>query len=202
MRFVACLKDRGAKVPADERDRLKFDVRVQSLVEEKLRHQVEEGKAEEKANAALALAIASSIRPASVESGMDSHELEQLDLKPASWVDIGRESVPDGMSPGQRELERAKRTLRGYDTRKTHCSCVDWIARVRPMGLSDMILAVTHYIADEVIGRIFKKDDPSPSDSGEEETGESSESHETVEDPGAKLGKRAPNRIFRLDRDP
>lgn len=48
------------------------------------------------------------------------------------------------------------------------------------MGLSDIVLAVTHYIADEVIGRIFKKNDPSPSDSGEAETGESAESHETV----------------------
>lgn len=70
------------------------------------------------------------------------------------------------------------------------------------MGLSDIVLAVTHYIADEVIGRIFKKNDPSPSDSGEAETGESSESHETVDDTGAKPTKRARNRIFRLDRAP
>ena len=119
MRFVAFLEDREATVPTDERYRLKFDARVHSLVQTKLRHQVEEGKAEEKANAALALAIASSLRPASVESGMDSHELERLDLNLAAWVDAARESVPDGMSPGQREAERVRRRLRAYDTRKT-----------------------------------------------------------------------------------
>lgn len=119
MRIVALIEDSGAKVPAEERNGLKFDARVRSLVETKLRHQVEEGKAEEKVNAALALAISSSIRPASVESGMDSHELERLDLNLASWVDAAREFVPDGMSPGQREAERVRRRIRAYDTRKT-----------------------------------------------------------------------------------
>lgn len=76
MQIVAFLEDRGAKVPADELDELKFDVRIRSLGEERLRHQIEEGKTEEDVNAELALAIASSIRQDSSEVGLDSHELE------------------------------------------------------------------------------------------------------------------------------